>query len=122
MGLSATYNRPIRRGGSRRLLQFFGEVLDPRVGIADAILMRRLVPYDYRLHTCQLDDDEAQTTELDVADCEVRCPGEWERRKMTGFATSSSSGLDLKQVARRCLPPSRSWHQNLSGERDGGLL
>jgi superfamily II DNA or RNA helicase len=58
MGLSATYKRQFDEGGSKRLVQVFGPVLDPQIGIAEAILMGRLVPYDYRLHTCSLTDEE----------------------------------------------------------------
>jgi superfamily II DNA or RNA helicase len=59
LGLSATYRRQYDEEGTERLLDYFGEVLEPQVGLAEAILMGRLVPYDYRLHTCSLSDDEA---------------------------------------------------------------
>jgi len=55
--------------------------------------MRRLVPYDYRLHTCQLDDDEAQTYRnltLQIAKYAAQGSGS---DADDSFATSSSSGL-----------------------------
>ncbi|MDG4754604.1 DEAD/DEAH box helicase family protein [Micromonospora aurantiaca] len=63
MGLSATYQRQYDADGTVRLLQVMGQVLDPSVGIADAMLMGRLVPYDYRLHTLMLEDDEVERYE-----------------------------------------------------------
>lgn len=64
MGLSATYRRQFDETGTADLVEWFGEPLDPVIGLAEAILMGRLVPYDYRLHTLQLDDDELERYEL----------------------------------------------------------
>jgi superfamily II DNA or RNA helicase len=63
MGLSATYQRQYDVDGTVRLLEVMGQVLEPTVGIADAMLMGRLVPYDYRLHTLMLEDDEVEQYE-----------------------------------------------------------
>lgn len=60
LGLSATYRRQFDEPGTDRLLAFYGDVLDPVVGLAEAIIMGQLVPYDYRLHTLTLDDDELE--------------------------------------------------------------
>ncbi len=58
LGLSATYSRQFDAAGTERLLEVFGDVLEPVVGLAEAIHMGRLVPYDYRLHTVELDEVE----------------------------------------------------------------
>lgn len=63
MGLSATYSRQFDQEGTRRLVEFFGDVLEPVVGIAEALAMRLLVPYDYRLHELCPDDDELEQYE-----------------------------------------------------------
>lgn len=64
MGLSATYRRQFDERGTRDLMGWFSGVLDPVIGIAEAILMGRLVPYDYIFHTLALDDDEFEKYEL----------------------------------------------------------
>lgn len=58
LGLSATYRRQFDDAGTKRLLDFFGPVLSPVIGIAEAIAIGLLVPYDYRLHTLTPDEDE----------------------------------------------------------------
>jgi superfamily II DNA or RNA helicase len=63
LGLSATYQRQFDVEGTDRMLTFFGPVLEPVVGLADALIMGQLVPYDYRLHTLCLDDDELEKYE-----------------------------------------------------------
>src|SRR5262249_38826746 len=60
MGLSATYKRQFDEAGTERLLAFFGTVLDPVIGLAEALIIGQLVPYDYRLHTLTPDDDELE--------------------------------------------------------------
>jgi superfamily II DNA or RNA helicase len=60
MGLSATYERQYDALGTHRLMAFFGPVLEPVIGIAEAIVIGLLVPYDYRLHTLTLDEDELE--------------------------------------------------------------
>ena len=48
---SALLRRQFDSDGTDALVAWFGDVLEPVVGIAEAIAMKRLVPYDYRLHT-----------------------------------------------------------------------
>lgn len=60
LGLSATYSRQFDETGTDRLIALFGEVLEPVVGLADALFMRLLVPYDYRLHELTPDPDEIE--------------------------------------------------------------
>lgn len=60
LGLSATYNRQFDSTGTARLLAYFGPVLEPVIGLADALAMKRLVPYDYRLHALVPDEDEIE--------------------------------------------------------------
>ena len=61
LGLSATYSRQFDEAGTAMLLQWFGAVLEPVIGLAEAILLGLLVPYDYRLHTVRLDEEELAT-------------------------------------------------------------
>ena len=63
LGLSATHRRQFDQEGTDRLLDFFGPVLMPIIGLADAIIMGLLVPYDYRLHELCPDDDELEQYE-----------------------------------------------------------
>ena len=58
LGLSATYRRQFDEAGTTALLDWFGGVLEPIIGIAEAIMLGMLTPYDYRLHTLELDEDE----------------------------------------------------------------
>ena len=60
LGLSATFRRQFDQGGTDRLIGFFGPVLMPVIGLAEAIIMGLLVPYDYRLHELCPDGDELQ--------------------------------------------------------------
>lgn len=60
LGLSATHQRQFDEAGTNALVEWFGSVLDPVIGIAEAIAMGRLVPYDYRLHTLELEPDEVE--------------------------------------------------------------
>ena len=58
LGLSATFRRQFDDEGTDRLVEFFGDVLSPVIGLAEALMLGLLVPYDYRLHEVELDDDE----------------------------------------------------------------
>ncbi|MGX1769503.1 DEAD/DEAH box helicase family protein [Dietzia sp. NPDC055343] len=58
LGLSATFRRQFDEDGTKRLLDYFGSVLSPVIGLAEALLLGLLVPYDYRLHEVSLDEDE----------------------------------------------------------------
>lgn len=58
LGLSATFRRQFDGEGTDRLIEFFGDVLSPVIGLAEALMLGLLVPYDYRLHEVTLDDDE----------------------------------------------------------------
>jgi superfamily II DNA or RNA helicase len=58
LGLSATFRRQFDDEGTNRLVDFFGPVLSPVIGLAEALMLGLLVPYDYRLHEITLDDDE----------------------------------------------------------------
>jgi len=59
LGLSATYQRAGDPEGTAALEDFFGLPLEPPFTIADAIAAGRLVPYEYHLVECELDDQEA---------------------------------------------------------------
>lgn len=63
LGLSATFRRQFDEEGTDRLIQFFGPVLSPVIGLAEALMLGLLVPYDYRLHEVGLDDDELEEYE-----------------------------------------------------------
>ena len=60
LGLSATFRRQFDEDGTNRLMDFFGPVLMPVIGLAEALTLGLLVPYDYRLHELRLDDDEME--------------------------------------------------------------
>lgn len=60
LGLSATYRRRFDEEGTDRLMEVFGPVLSPAIGLAEALMLGLLVPYDYRLHELSLDDDEQE--------------------------------------------------------------
>jgi superfamily II DNA or RNA helicase len=63
LGLSATFRRQFDDEGTDRLVEFFGQVLSPVIGLAEALMLGLLVPYDYRLHEVNLDDDELEQYE-----------------------------------------------------------
>ncbi|MHC5559293.1 DEAD/DEAH box helicase family protein [Kocuria sp. U4B] len=63
LGLSATFRRQFDDEGTDRLIHFFGPVLSPVIGLAEALMFGLLVPYDYRLHEVTLDDDEQEEYE-----------------------------------------------------------
>ncbi|MGO4359325.1 DEAD/DEAH box helicase family protein [Terrabacter sp. RAF57] len=60
LGLSATFRRQFDEEGTDRLVEVFGEVLSPVIGLAEALMLGMLVPYDYRLHEVMLEDDEEE--------------------------------------------------------------
>jgi superfamily II DNA or RNA helicase len=63
LGLSATFRRQFDEEGTERLLHFYGRVLMPVIGLAEALTLGMLVPYDYRLHELRLKDDEIEEYE-----------------------------------------------------------
>jgi len=63
LGLSATFRRQFDDEGTDRLMEVFGPVLSPVIGLAEALMLGLLVPYDYRLHEVSLDDDELELYE-----------------------------------------------------------
>ena len=58
LGLSATYERKYDSAGTAALVEFYGPVLEPVIGIAEALAAGLLVPYDYYLHPLTLGEDE----------------------------------------------------------------
>lgn len=58
LGLSATYRRQFDEDGTSRLEDYFGPVLEPIIGLAEAVSLGLLVPYDYWLHEVSLTEDE----------------------------------------------------------------
>jgi superfamily II DNA or RNA helicase len=58
LGLSATPDRYGDEAGTTAILEYFGKILEPKFTITDAIKAGRLVRYSYRIHECQLTDDE----------------------------------------------------------------
>lgn len=58
LGLSATYERFGDPEGTSRIEKTFGNALEPKFQIADAIAAGRLVPYDYHFGTVNLTPDE----------------------------------------------------------------
>ena len=60
LGLSATPERYGDAAGTARVLDYFGPILEPEFGLADAIACRRLVPYDYFVELVALTEDEQE--------------------------------------------------------------
>ncbi len=60
LGMSATWEREGDPDGTEALREFFGEVLDPRYSLADAIRDGHLCSYRYFVHLLSLDEDERQ--------------------------------------------------------------
>lgn len=58
LGLTATLHRNFDPEGTDRLLTYFGRILFPSIGLAEALMLGLLVPYDYRLHEATLESDE----------------------------------------------------------------
>lgn len=59
LGLSATPERAGDPTGTAAILDFFGGILEPRYGLAEAIRDKVLTPYFYRPHTVALSDTES---------------------------------------------------------------
>ena len=66
LGLSATPQRHGDPDGTRKLFAWFGEVILPRVTLADAVAAGRLVPYEYHPHPVQLSATEAEQWRIDT--------------------------------------------------------
>jgi superfamily II DNA or RNA helicase len=58
LGLSATPERFGDPAGTRRILDYFGAILQPEFGIAEALDAGVLVPYEYGFRTCALSEEE----------------------------------------------------------------
>jgi len=58
LGLSATPERHGDPEGTRLIFDYFGEILEPRFSISDAIKADRLVPYSYQIFECHLSEKE----------------------------------------------------------------
>ena len=58
MGLSATPERAGDPSGTEVIFDYFGQVLAPIVTLKDAIAAKRLVEYEYNVHTVDLDEEE----------------------------------------------------------------
>ncbi|HUW95208.1 MAG TPA: DEAD/DEAH box helicase family protein [Anaerolineae bacterium] len=58
LGLSATPQRFGDPEGTRLILEYFGQPLEPPFGLAEAIAAGRLVPYDYHVHQVPLLPEE----------------------------------------------------------------
>lgn len=61
LGLSATPERWFDPEGTQRLTAYFGSILEPRLGIREAIKLGALVPYRYFPILIELTADEKQT-------------------------------------------------------------
>jgi len=58
LGLSATPERWFDPDGTNRLIEYFGPVLEPKVGIKEAIELKALVPYRYHPILIDLTEEE----------------------------------------------------------------
>lgn len=58
LGLSATSERYGDPVGTAAILQFFGDILEPKFRLRDALDAQVLVPYEYNFETCTLTPDE----------------------------------------------------------------
>ena len=70
LGLSATPERFGDPAGTQAIFGYFGEILHPEFGLADAIRVGRLVPYDYYVHEVALEPWEQE--EWDAATGQIR--------------------------------------------------
>jgi superfamily II DNA or RNA helicase len=59
LGLSATPERYGDPDGTRRIFEYFGEIVPPPITLIDAIRAGRLVPYEYYPHPIHLTAEEA---------------------------------------------------------------
>ena len=66
LGLSATPERWFDVDGSQRLKEYFGKILEPKLGIREAIQLGALVPYRYYPILVDLTDEE-QAAYLDLS-------------------------------------------------------
>lgn len=64
LGLSATPERFGDPAGTDALFSYFGKVLEPRFGIAEALNAGVLVPYEYDIHSCSLNDLEQEAWDI----------------------------------------------------------
>lgn len=60
LGLSATPERFGDPLGTQALFEYFGDVLEPRFGIGEALAAGVLVPYEYEIRSCSLNDLEQE--------------------------------------------------------------
>lgn len=60
LGLSATPKRYGDPEGTRKIMDYFGPVIEPRITLADAVKAGRLVPYEYYPHPINLTATEAE--------------------------------------------------------------
>ena len=58
LGLSATPERWFDLDGTNRLIEYFGPILEPKIGIKEAIELKALVPYRYHPILIELTDQE----------------------------------------------------------------
>ncbi|MBX3713754.1 MAG: DEAD/DEAH box helicase family protein [Lysobacter sp.] len=59
LGLSATPQRHGDLEGTERIFRYFGNIIDPVVTLRDAIVAKRLVPYEYHSYGIRLSREEA---------------------------------------------------------------
>jgi len=69
LGLSATPERFGDPEGTKAIHDYFGVALEPKIGIGEAVELKRLVPYDYFVHRISLSDTER--TEWDHLSLEI---------------------------------------------------
>lgn len=60
LGLSATPKRYGDQIGTERIIEYFGPIVSPKITLADAVKVGRLVEYEYFPHPVHLTDEEAQ--------------------------------------------------------------
>lgn len=124
LGLSATPERYGDPDGTQAVLSFFGPVLTPRYGLADAIRDGVLTPYFYRPHAIRFEPDEAQNYQAasrEIAKLQARqrsgdpSPGLGERLQRALFARArlvkkARGKIDLAiQVMREHYRPGDRW-------------
>ena len=135
LGLSATPTRYGDPDGTAKILQYFGDIVQPRITLADAVAAGRLVPYEYFPHPINLtasesDDWKSETRAIQLeiarqrADESGRRPLS-ERAKMllikrSRIAKKASKKVQLaSDVLRRHYETGQSW---LIYCEDGGQL
>jgi superfamily II DNA or RNA helicase len=60
LGLSATPERYGDPAGTKAIFDYFGDILEPRFTLRDALDAQVLVPYEYHFTTCPLTPDEQE--------------------------------------------------------------